>query len=217
MKKRHIIISILFILIVVSVSAEIMIKQEDGNRVVVTISDQRDARLEAADAFRHKRKFDEAHTVLQEILNTQGLGEETYDETKYTVGLCMLEEGRWNDSKEHFSELLVSFKGNKTKRAHVNYCIAWIEIQQGMFHDAIARLKGSLGSSDDEMSARVLLMIGRIFRSYLLDMESAKPYFKQIADEYPNEKVASHLFVSNIITKETKHEIFFPVIIAVIR
>ena len=171
----------------------------NGERgIVVTLSEPDRSALLEGDTLRKARKFNEAIAAYQGIIKNTEVERAVRDEARYNIGLCKLENGDYADATARFNDMFTDFAGDGNALAHVQYCHAWIEVQEGKYDEAIARLDQSLGSegfTDRELRARTLFMVGRIYANFLQDYERAKPVFERVRNEYPDTKAAEHPYL----------------------
>ncbi len=100
-----------------------------------------------------------------------------------------------------FNGMLEKFSDDGDAITHVNYCLAWIEVQQGKYNEAIERLRKTLAEvkcSDKELPAETHFMIGRIYYAYLLNETAAMRVFREIRDFYPDTGVADHPYLMKV-------------------
>jgi len=171
---------------------------DDAGEIVVTLSEPDRPLLAGGDALRKGRDFDRAIAAYEKVLNDDTADIEIKKEAQYNIGLCRIEQGKYEIAVELFNNMLDTCADNGNAVAHVQYCLAWIEVQQEAFDSAIVRLEQTLESkkcTDRELCARTQFMIGRIYLSFLNDYTLARVALEKVLAEYPDTKIAGHPYL----------------------
>jgi len=154
----------------------------------------------AGDQLRKTRKFREAIASYRDDLDSGALDIEAQKEAKYNIGLCRISLGEYTEAKMDMKALIRDHGDDGNARAYAAYCLAWIDVQEGSYTDALAKLNAAFDSgtvSDTELKARILLKTGKIHLAWLNDFETARTIFKRVAAEFPNTKMAEHPYVTD--------------------
>ena len=92
----------------------------------------------------------------------------------------------------------VTYTDDADLRGFCEHCLALIDIQNGDYKGAIARLQNILSDksfTDKELYARTLFQIGKTYLCFLDDRKNANVYFDRVASEYPKSEIAGHPYV----------------------
>ena len=208
MSKRSY-IYIFIILLVFSLVFGTNIFAQEKQEIVVTIEtispniDNPD--FLKGEELRKQFKMNDAITEYQKVVNSDE-PDEVKVEADYRIGICYTWMGKINDAESKFKEVLKTYPNHVNKVAASQYCLAWVEIQQGKFYQAIDRLQKTLDDNickDEEICSKTQFQIGRIYLSFLNDYEKAKAAFSKVSEKYPESKAADHQFIKRLKSEET--------------
>ena len=170
----------------------------DDKEIVVTIGGPDRSVLEDGDALRKSFKFREAIEYYQNVLDDEDADIEIKKEAKYNIGLCLIWLGEYDEAGEVFNEMLSAYSDDGNATGYAQYCLAWIEVQEGKYHEAVARLQNKLAEkncTDIELCARTQFKIGKIYLAFIDDYEKAQEAFQKVLQDYPDTKIAGHPYV----------------------
>ena len=146
---------------------------------------------------RKERKFIEA---IEEYKMVIGGGELCGKEARahYTIGICYTWLSDLEKAGETFKQVNQTYSDDSKATAFAEYGLAWVEIQQGKYYEAIGRLQQKLDENpfeDYEHCARMQFQIARVYLSYLHDYERGRAALQKVLDLYPNSRISNHPFL----------------------
>ena len=153
---------------------------------------------------RKQFKMNEAIAEYEKVVNSDET-DEVKVEADYRIGICYTWMGKKNDAESQFKVVLKKYPNNVNKVAASQYCLAWVEIQQGKFYQAIDRLQKTLDDNictNEEICSRTQFQIGRIYLAFLHDYDKAKEAFSKVSEHYPDAKITNHQFIKDMKDEE---------------
>ena len=171
---------------------------EPGNEIVVTISAVDRSAIAEADTLRKHFKFKEAIAEYQKALEKQGLPVSLKAEAEYDIGLSHIWLNENDQAEAVFNRMLNEYKSDQNAVGYAQYCLAFIEVQEKKYMEAIARLKNSVATgniTDRELAARTQYLIGRTYLMFLDDVPNAQKAFQVIKTSYPDTRMGKYPFV----------------------
>lgn len=150
-----------------------------------------------AEGLRKDMKFREAIQEYRKVL--EGGETSVFEaEAQYNIGLSHTWLGERDKAEAVFAQMLQTCANDGKATAHAQYCMAWLEIQNGQFDQAIARLERMLTEKtcgDSELYARAQFQIGRVYLAFLHDRDSAQDAFRKLLADYPDSDTVQHPFL----------------------
>ena len=183
---------------------KVEVEGDVAGEIVVTLSEPDRSLLVEGDALRKAHKHQEAIASYQNVLERDGVDTEVRAEAQYNIGLSYTWLGEYNKAEAVFQKMLDTYNDNPNAVGYAEYCLAWLEIQEGKYHEAIKRLQRSLDTktiTDRELSARTQFMIGRIYFNFLHNNENANNAFEKVFYQYPETKIANHPYLDYLKNK----------------
>lgn len=172
-----------------------------GLEVIVPLGEPDRSVLAPGDTLRARFKFREAIEAYTAALNTPNLDKRVRAEAEYNIGLSRTWLGEYEEAKRVFRGMLDTYADNSNAVGYAQFCLAWIEVQEGKYTEAISRLEASLAKgniTDRELAARTRFKIGKVYQGYLFDEAHARECFVQVRKEYPDTRIARHPYVMPI-------------------
>lgn len=176
------------------------VRTDGTGAVTVTLTDPGRSPLADADSLRKAWRLDEAVEAYRAIADDEGVEVEVRKEAAYYVGMCTLLGGDRDTARSIFASLMDTYRDDMNAVAHIEYCLAFADVQDGLYDEALSRLRRSLegqACSDTELLAAMELYIGKIFLLYMNDREHATAAFIRVRGLYPSTEAARHPFVMN--------------------
>jgi tetratricopeptide (TPR) repeat protein len=120
-------------------------------------------------------------------------------EAEYNIGLSHTWLGEHDKAMAVFNRMLDIYKDDPNAVGYAQYCIAWVEIQNGKYKEAIARLERSViagNITDRELAARTLYLEGRTYLMFLDNPTNASALFQKIRSVYPDTRIGKYRYIS---------------------
>jgi len=171
---------------------------DGAGEIVVTLSEPDRSQIVEGDALRKAHEHNEAIASYQNVLDMDGVDAEVRAEAQYNIGLSYTWLGDYDKAEAVFKKMLDTYKDNTNAVGYAEYCLAWLEVQKGKYHEAIERLQRSLDTetiTDRELGSRSQFMIGRTYFKFLKDKENANQAFAKVLAKYPGTKIANHPYL----------------------
>ena len=132
---------------------------------------------------------------------SDGKSFEKAGEVIYNIGLCYTYLKEMDNAILAFNEVLSTKSANSIEAAFAEYGLAWVEVHQGKYKEAISRLQKKLDSKscpDYEQNAVMLFKIGKIYLKYLKDFKQAEQVFTKVLATYPEAKILNPPYFENV-------------------
>ncbi len=166
-----------------------------GLEVIVPLGEPDRSVLAEGDTLRARFKFREAIEAYMEVLNTPNLDKRVRAEAEYNIGMSRTWLGEYEEAKRVFMGMLERYSDDPNAVGYAQFCLAWIEVQEGKYTEAISRLEASLAKgaiTDRELAARTRYLIGRTHLLFLNDPDRARTEFLKVLSSYPDTRTAEH-------------------------